>query len=209
MNIYDKILKRLLDIILSFFALLFLLPVFFLLALLIRKKLGKPVLFKAQRPGLKGKLFTLYKFRSMSNETDKNGELLLDSLRLTSFGRKLRATSLDELPSLLNVLKGDMSIVGPRPLSKDYLPYYTKEENRRHDVKPGITGLAQVNGRNSLKWEDRFDYDLYYVDNISFSLDLKIILKTVVKVFKKEDIGERNSSLGDFDEYRANVKIDK
>lgn len=207
MRVYTRCFKRLLDVFLSIIALVVLLPVLLVIIILINTKIGKPILFKAERPGINGKLFTLYKFRTMSNEKDENGELLLDSLRLTRFGRVLRSTSLDELPSLLNVIKGDMSLIGPRPLSKNYLPYYTFMENRRHNIRPGITGLAQVNGRNSLKWEDRFSYDIYYVDNVSFLLDLKIIYKTIFKVFRKEDIGERDDTLQDFDVYRKQQKI--
>lgn len=207
MNIYKKHFKRFIDIILSILVFIILLPVFLIVSLLIMLKLGKPIFYKVKRPGLHGKLFTIYKFRSMSDERDENGELLLDSIRLTKFGRILRSTSIDELPSLVNVIKGDMSLVGPRPLSKYYLPLYTLKENRRHNIRPGITGLAQVNGRNSLKWEDRFSYDIYYVDNVSFLLDLKIIYKTIFKVFRKEDIGERDDTLQDFDVYRKQQKL--
>lgn len=197
--------KRLLDIIVSTVVLIVLSPVYIVTALMIRLKLGSPILFIAKRPGLKGRLFNLYKFRSMSNEKDEHGELLLDSLRLTKLGRFLRSTSLDELPSLLNVIKGDMSLVGPRPLSKNYLPYYTKEESKRHNVRPGITGLAQVNGRNAVSWEERFAYDIEYVNNLSFLMDVSIILKTLKVVLIKENIGERTDPLADFDEYRKNT----
>lgn len=194
--------KRLLDIIISIVVLVVISPVYIITALMVRLKLGSPILFIAKRPGLKGRLFNLYKFRSMSNEKDEYGELQLDSLRLTKFGRFLRSTSLDELPSLFNVIKGDMSLVGTRPLSKNYLPYYTEEESRRHNVRPGITGLAQVNGRNAVSWEERFTYDIEYVNNLSFFMDLSIILKTLKVVLVKENIGERTDPLADFDEYR-------
>ncbi len=199
---YAYFFKRVIDIVLSFFLLILLSPIIVVISILIRKKLGSPILFVAERPGLKGKRFKLYKFRSMSDERDENGELLLDSIRLTKFGRKLRATSLDELPSLLNVLKGDMSLVGPRPLSVKYLPYYTEEVMKRHNVRPGITGLAQVNGRNSITWEERFEYDLKYVNNVSLFMDISIIYQTIMVVLKKEDIGERVDKLADFHEYR-------
>ena len=174
-----------------------------MVALLIRFKLGSPVVFKQTRPGKNGKLFVIYKFRSMSNAKDENGKLLPDADRLTNFGRTLRNTSVDELPELLNIFKGDMSIVGHRPLAVSYLPYYSEEEKHRHDVRPGLTGLAQVNGRNALQWEERFKYDLEYVKNISFCLDVKIILMTVKKVLKRQDIVTRGEGVTmDFDVYR-------
>ena len=167
-----------------------------ILALLVGKKMGKPVIYASDRPGRidpktgKERIFKLYKFRSMTNETDENGELLPGPDRLTAFGAKLRATSMDELPEMVNILKGDMSFVGPRPLGMKYIPYYTDEERRRHDVRPGLTGLAQVNGRNDLTWEEKFAYDVKYVDELSFGLDLKILAKTVLKVVKREGIGQ-------------------
>jgi sugar transferase EpsL len=157
-------------------------------AILVRYKLGSPVLFKQQRPGLHGKPFYLYKFRTMTEERDENGELLPDHLRLTPFGQFLRKYSLDELPQLFNVLKGDISLVGPRPLLMEYLELYTPEQARRHEVKPGITGWAQVNGRNAISWEEKFKLDVWYVDNRSFWLDLRILFLTVIKVFKLEGI---------------------
>ena len=185
---YEKFVKRGLDILLSALALIVLSPVLAVTAVLVRIKLGGPVIFRQARPGKDGKIFHLYKFRSMTDEKDENGDLLPDEVRLTSFGKKLRSTSLDELPELWNILKGDMSIVGPRPLLVSYLPYYTEEERHRHDVRPGLTGLAQVNGRNNLTWEQKFAYDLEYVKNISLLWDVKIVIATVGKVFSRADI---------------------
>lgn len=185
---YEKFVKRALDIVLAGGALVVLSPVLAVTAVLVRIKLGGPVIFRQARPGKDGKIFHLYKFRSMTDEKDENGNLLPDEVRLTSFGKKLRATSLDELPELWNILKGDMSIVGPRPLLVSYLPYYTEEERHRHDVRPGLTGLAQVNGRNNLTWEQKFAYDLEYVKNISLLWDVKIVIATVGKVFSRADI---------------------
>jgi undecaprenyl phosphate N,N'-diacetylbacillosamine 1-phosphate transferase len=191
------------DIILSFIAILVFSPILIVVAMLVRIKLGSPVFFKQSRPGLNEKIFKMYKFRTMTNERDKFGEFLPDSVRLTKFGRFLRKNSLDELPELLNILKGDMSIVGPRPLAVQYLPYYTPEERKRHHVRPGLTGLAQINGRNALGWEDKFSFDLKYVEMVSFKTDLLIILKTLKKVFEQTDIGERGvDSPLDFDQYR-------
>jgi lipopolysaccharide/colanic/teichoic acid biosynthesis glycosyltransferase len=182
------------DIILSLCALIVLSPVLLILALLVRIKLGSPVIFKQKRPGLHEKIFTLYKFRTMTDKRDENGELLPDKIRLTRFGKLLRSTSLDELPELLNILKGDMSIVGPRPLLVQYLPLYNKHQKRRHDVRPGLTGLAQVNGRNAISWEEKFDLDVQYVDKIKFVSDWKIILLTVKKVFVREGINADNAA---------------
>jgi lipopolysaccharide/colanic/teichoic acid biosynthesis glycosyltransferase len=193
-NMYRKFGKRILDIFAAAAALLALSPILLIVAALTLAKLGAPVLFTQQRPGRHAKIFRLYKFRSMSNKKDATGALLPDSLRLTPFGRTLRATSLDELPSLLNILKGDMSVVGPRPLLVQYLPYYTAEESRRHDVRPGVTGLAQINGRNTLDWTSRLNFDIQYVDNLSLWLDIKIIAKTVLKVFRRADIVVRDES---------------
>lgn len=187
-GIYGRYFKRLLDFILSLIALVVLSPVFLIIALLVRIKLGSPVLFKQERPGLNEKIFTIYKFRTMTDERDENGELLPNHLRLTKFGRALRSSSLDELPELFNILKGDMSFIGPRPLLIEYLPLYNEQQRRRHAVRPGLTGLAQVNGRNAITWEEKFHYDLEYVDNLSFLLDLKILVKTIVKVLKREGI---------------------
>lgn len=180
--------KRLIDLIVSGLALALLAPVFLLLGLLIRLKLGSPVLFRQTRPGMNGQPFTMVKFRTMRNAADHHGAPLPDSERLTPFGRLLRSTSLDELPELWNVLKGDMSLVGPRPLLMEYLPLYSQEQQRRHEVRPGITGWAQVNGRNALSWEDKFKLDVWYVDNRTILLDLKILFLTVKKVFVREGI---------------------
>lgn len=185
---YQKYVKRLLDIIISLVSLIVLSPVILILAILVRVKLGSPVIFKQDRPGKNEKIFRLYKFRSMSDKKDENGELLPDKDRLTKFGKMLRASSLDELPELINILKGDMSLIGPRPLLISYLPYYNETEKHRHDVRPGLTGLAQVNGRNALNWDKRFEYDVEYVNNITFINDVKILLKTFYKVIKKDDV---------------------
>ncbi|WP_295093064.1 sugar transferase [Ruminococcus sp.] len=192
---YNKIIKRFLDIVLSGAAIICLSPVFFVVAILIRINLGSPVLFTQERPGLidpktgKEKIFKLYKFRSMTNETDENGELLPKEKRLTKFGKKLRSTSLDELPELFNIIRGDMSIVGPRPLLVKYLPLYNEHQRKRHLVRPGLTGYAQANGRNLISWEQKFDMDVKYAENVSFKMDLGIILKTIKTVLKREGIG--------------------
>ncbi len=180
--------KRLFDFLVAFTLLLALSPVILVTALLVRIKLGSPVLFSQARPGLHGKIFKMYKFRSMTSETDSQGNLLPDSQRLTSFGKFLRASSLDELPGLWNVLIGHMSLVGPRPLLVEYLPLYSNEQAKRHNVRPGITGWAQVNGRNALTWQKKFALDVWYVEHQSFLLDIKILLLTVVKVLKRSDI---------------------
>ena len=179
---------RLRDVILALFLLLLVSPVLFLSVLLVRWQLGSPVLFVQQRPGKYGKPFQMYKFRSMTSECDKFGNLLPDEQRVTRFGRLLRSSSIDELPALINVLKGELSLVGPRPLLMDYLPLYSKEQTRRHEVLPGITGWAQVNGRNSVSWEQKFALDIWYVDNRSFWLDCVILLRTITKVLKRSDI---------------------
>ena len=191
---YKKVIKRMIDFLLSLITLLLFSPIFIIVAFFVRIKLGSPVFFCQKRPGKDEKIFTIYKFRTMTDKRDESGKLCSDEIRLTPFGRKLRATSLDELPQLLNVLKGDMAIVGPRPLMVEYLPYYTEEEKLRHTVRPGITGLAQVKGRNSLSWEDKFAFDIQYVKKMSFILDLKIIIETVSKVIKKSDIGQGEES---------------
>tara|TARA_R110000796_G_scaffold98443_2_gene205894 strand:+ start:12948 stop:13544 length:597 start_codon:yes stop_codon:yes gene_type:complete len=180
--------KRIFDFLVALFALLTLLPVVIVVAVLIRFKLGSPILFTQDRPGLNGKIFKMMKFRSMLDAKDKQGNLLPDDERMTKFGAFLRSTSLDELPGLFNVLKGDMSLVGPRPLLVQYLPLYNKEQVRRHNVRPGITGWAQVNGRNAISWDQKFKFDVWYVDNQSFFLDLKILFLTVKKVFVREGI---------------------
>ncbi len=180
--------KRVLDFIISLAGIIVLSPVIAVLAISVKIKLGSPVIFRQERAGLHGKSFQLYKFRSMSEEKDKNGEYLPDEMRLTRFGKALRATSGDELPSLLNVMKGEMSVIGPRPLPVRYLDYYTEAERHRHDVRPGITGLAQVNGRNYVSWEDKFQMDLDYVHRVSFLFDVKIFFRTFQVVWKHEDI---------------------
>lgn len=200
---YKKCFKRCLDFLLSLCGIVVLSPILAVLAVLVRVKLGSPVLFHQERPGRHEKIFKLYKFRSMTDEKDADGNLLLDEVRLTRFGKLLRSTSLDELPELFNILKGDMSLIGPRPLLVRYLPYYTEEERHRHDVRPGLTGLAQVNGRNALGWEDRFRYDLDYVNHISLGLDLKIIGMTVGKVLKRSGtLSGAEQTVADFDVYR-------
>ena len=185
---YEKYIKRPLDCFLSSAALIALSPVLLGTAILVRTKQGSPALFTQDRPGKDGKIFKLYKFRTMTDERDENGELLPDAQRLTKFGAALRASSLDELPELINIAKGDMAIIGPRPLLVRYLPYYTESEKHRHDVRPGLSGLAQVNGRNYVPWDQRLAYDVEYVKRITFLGDVKIILQTVSKVFRREDI---------------------
>ena len=209
-SFYDKYIKRLLDILLSAGALLFLWPVLLVTAILVCIKLGSPVIFCQPRPGKDEKIFKLYKFRSMTDERDANGDLLPDDVRLTKFGKLLRSTSLDELPELWNILKGDMSIVGPRPLLVSYLPYYTKEEKHRHDVRPGLTGLAQVNGRNNLTWEQKFAYDLEYIRHISFANDVKILFQTVAKVFARADVqADTQSTEGNLAKIRQSAELEK
>lgn len=200
---YAKYIKRILDLILSLMALILLMPLMLIIGILVAINLGNPIIFKQKRPGKDEKIFTLYKFRTMTDEKDEKGKLLPDSQRLTKFGKFLRSTSLDELPELINILKGDMSIVGPRPLVISYLPYYNEEEKHRHDVRPGLTGLAQINGRNILNWEERFKYDITYVENVTFIEDVIIIIKTIGKVLKKQDIVTRGTGENiDFDKYR-------
>lgn len=203
---YAKYIKRILDFILSLIALIVLSPVLLVVAILVRIKLGSPIIFKQQRPGKDEKIFTLYKFRTMTDKKDENGNLLPDSERLTKFGKVLRSTSLDELPELVNILKGDMSIVGPRPLLVKYLPYYTEEERHRHDVRPGLTGLAQVSGRNTISWKEKFDKDIEYVNNISFFNDCSVIIKTVIAVFKHD--GVKLQAIPDLDKERCKEKVD-
>lgn len=190
---YEKYIKRPQDFLCALAAIIVLSPVMLVTAILVRTKLGSPIIFKQERPGLDGKVFTLYKFRTMTDKKDENGNLLPDEVRLTNFGKKLRSTSLDELPELFNILNGNMAVVGPRPLLVRYLPRYNEHQARRHEVRPGFTGYAQVNGRNSITWEDKFDKDVYYVDNITFLGDWKIIFQTVSTVLKKEGISSNTS----------------
>ncbi len=189
-----KIFKPLLDKILALILIILFAPVMLVVAVLIYLWDGRPVIFTQERPGYKGKIFKIYKFRTMTNEKDKNGNLLPDEKRLKGIGKIIRSLSLDELPQLFNVLKGDMSFVGPRPLLKEYLPLYNEREKKRHEVKPGITGLAQVMGRNSISWKEKFEYDVYYVENLSFWLDLKIIFLTIIKVLKREGINQEGKA---------------
>lgn len=191
---YERYIKRPQDFLCALLAVILLSPVMLITAMLVRVKLGSPVIFKQQRPGLNEKIFTLYKFRTMTDKKDADGNLLPDEIRLTAFGKKLRSTSLDELPELLNILKGDLSVVGPRPLLVSYLPLYNQQQHRRHEVRPGFTGYAQVHGRNSITWEDKFKKDVYYVDHLSFLLDWKIILQTVGIVLKREGISSETSA---------------
>lgn len=190
---YEKYVKRPQDVICALIALCVLSPVLLGIAFLVRIKLGSPVIFAQKRPGLNGRIFKLYKFRSMTDERDDNGELLPDEMRLTRFGRKLRSTSLDELPEIINILTGKLSICGPRPLLPEYLERYNPHQARRHEVRPGFTGLAQVNGRNSISWEEKFDLDVEYVDNITFIGDWKIIFKTIITVIKRDGINSETS----------------
>ena len=201
---YEKYVKRFLDVLLSLGGLILLSPLMLLVALLVGIKLGSPVIFCQERPGKDERIFKLYKFRTMTNEKDDRGELLPDEKRLTAFGRFLRASSLDELPELWNILKGDMSIVGPRPLLVRYLPRYSKEQHHRHDVRPGLTGWAQVHGRNLASWEDRFAHDLWYVRNVRFSVDVKTALLTVKYLFTREGISSETSST--MEEFGVSVK---
>lgn len=190
---YEKYVKRAVDFTVSLLAVILLSPVLLIVAVLVRVKLGSPVLYKQQRPGFAEKIFTIYKFRTMTDERDENGALKPDEVRLTKFGQILRSTSLDELPELINILKGDMSLVGPRPLLVQYLPLYNERQRLRHTVKPGITGYAQVSGRNSISWEEKFEWDVQYVENISLGLDLKIFFKTIKTVFVREGISSETS----------------
>lgn len=199
---YERYIKRLQAIVLSLIAIIILSPILLITYLLVRVKFGKPVIFIQKRVGKDGKVFDLYKFRTMTNQRDEDGKLLPDDQRLTSFGKKLRSTSLDELPELFNVLKGDMALIGPRPLLVKYLPLYNGEQARRHEVRPGLTGYAQVNGRNAITWEDRFKLDVEYVDNVTFLNDWKIIFKTIKTVFKREGISEKGSAT--MDEFKGN-----
>lgn len=192
-SFYEKYVKRTVDFLLSLVSIIILSPVLLILAVVVRIKMGSPIVFSQSRPGINGKIFKMYKFRTMTNEKDKNGNLLPDEMRLNKFGSFLRSTSLDELPELFNILKGDMAIVGPRPLLVEYLPLYTEKQARRHEVRPGMTGYAQVNGRNELSWERKFELDVEYVDNVTFANDLRIIFKTFKMVLKREGISSETS----------------
>ncbi len=203
---YKRVIKRLLDILISAFVLIVFSWLFLILWILVRIKLGGPAIFTQDRPGLNEKIFKLYKFRSMTNERDENGNLLPDEVRLTKFGKILRKTSLDELPEFWNILKGDMSFIGPRPLLVKYLPYYNDRERLRHSIRPGLTGYAQVHGRNAISWEQKFEYDVYYVEHLSFITDVKIVIDTVKAVFKSEGIAL--NALEDFDDYRKHSNPD-
>lgn len=194
---YKKYIKRILDIILSLIAIIITLPIFLIVGILILIFIGQPAIFRQKRPGKKEKIFTMYKFRTMSNKKDKDGNLLPNELRITKFGSFLRKTSLDEIPEFINILKGDMSFVGPRPLRVDYLPLYNKEQKHRHDIRPGLTGLAQVSGRNNITWSEKFKYDLDYISNITFLNDLKIILLTIEKVVLRKDIYSNNKEFSE------------
>jgi UDP-galactose phosphate transferase len=193
-GLYCKLIKRFMDFLIAALSIIIFSPLLIILAILVRVKLGGPVIFKQERPGLNGKVFKLYKFRTMTDAKDENGNLLDDEYRLTSFGKKFRSTSLDELPELYNILKGDMSIVGPRPLLVKYLPLYNDEQKRRHDVRPGLTGLAQVSGRNAITWTEKFNKDIEYVDNVSLGLDISIFFKTIYCVLKKEGINSDSAA---------------
>lgn len=190
---YKNLIKPILDFILAFLLIIVFSPIILIVALLIKLKLGSPILFTQERPGLNGKIFRIYKFRTMSDERDSKGDLLSDELRLKGFGKLIRKSSLDELPQLFNVLKGEMSFVGPRPLLVEYLKLYNQEQAKRHNVKPGITGWAQVNGRNAISWEEKFKLDVYYVEHISFMLDCKILYMTFFKVLKRKDISSNTN----------------
>ena len=193
-GLYCKLIKRFMDFLIAALSIIIFSPLLIILAILVRIKLGGPVIFKQERPGLNGKVFKLYKFRTMTDAKDENGNLLDDEYRLTSFGKKLSSPSLDELPELYNILKGDMSIVGPRPLLVKYMPLYNDEQKRRHDVRPGLTGLAQVSGRNAITWTEKFNKDIEYVDNVSLGLDISIFFKTIYCVLKKEGINSDSAA---------------
>jgi lipopolysaccharide/colanic/teichoic acid biosynthesis glycosyltransferase len=191
-NLYSKVGKRIFDIFLALFLFTFMIPIFVIVGFLIFIFMGRPIIFKQERPGLNNKLFTIFKFRTMNNGTDENGVLAQDSERITYLGKIFRSWSIDELPEIWNILTGKMSFVGPRPLLIEYLDIYSAQQSRRHEVKPGLTGWAQVNGRNNISWEDKFNLDIWYVDNVSFKLDLKILLKTITYTFKKEGVTSKN-----------------
>ncbi|MCC8150396.1 MAG: sugar transferase [Lachnospiraceae bacterium] len=204
---YRKYIKRLLDIFCALAAIIVFCWLYAAIAILVKIKLGSPILFAQERPGLNEKIFKLYKFRTMTDERNENGELLSDEVRLTKFGKWLRSTSLDELPEAFNILKADMSVVGPRPLLVRYLPRYSEEQRRRHEVRPGLSGWAQVNGRNAASWEDKFEHDVWYVDHVSFVLDVKIIFMTVMKAFVKHE-GISSDSSVTMEEFMGNEAAD-
>jgi lipopolysaccharide/colanic/teichoic acid biosynthesis glycosyltransferase len=191
-KLYIKVGKRIFDIFLALFLFIFMSPIFVIVGFLIFIFMGRPIIFKQERPGLNNKLFTIFKFRTMNNSSDENGVLAQDSERITYLGKVLRSWSIDELPEICNILTGKMSFVGPRPLLVEYLDIYSAQQSRRHEVKPGLTGWAQVNGRNNISWEDKFNLDIWYVDNVSFMLDLKILLKTITYIIKKEGVTSKN-----------------
>lgn len=202
-GIYEKFFKRLIDIICSLITIILFWWLYLAIAVLVRIKLGTPVIFKQERPGKNEKIFKLYKFRTMTNEKDENGKLLPDMIRLTKFGKFLRSSSLDELPEIINILKGEMSLVGPRPLLIKYLPLYNEEQRRRHEVRPGLTGYAQVNGRNTMSWEERFEMDIKYVDNITFYGDIKILLDTILAVLRHEGIDSDKTTTVTMEEFKG------
>lgn len=204
---YEKYIKRPLDFLLALSAFIVLSPVMLLVAVLVRVKLGSPVIFKQARPGMNEKIFYMYKFRSMTDDKDEKGNLLPDEVRLTEFGKKLRRTSLDELPELINIIKGDMSIVGPRPLLVRYLPLYNDQQKRRHEIRPGFTGYAQVNGRNAISWEEKFNLDVWYVENITFRKDVQIICKTIQVVLYRKGISSGTSAT--MEEFRGSNQFKK
>lgn len=206
-GIYKRFVKRPMDFILSLIAIIFLSPILIIVAILVRTKLGSPVLFKQKRPGLNEEIFTMYKFRTMTHEKNDKGELLPDSVRLTKFGRLLRSTSLDELPELFNILKGDMSIIGPRPLLVQYLQLYNNHQKRRHEVRPGLSGMAQINGRNAISWEDKLNLDVEYVENVSFINDWMIIFSTIKKVFVREGINSETAAT--MEPFRGNSRSEE
>lgn len=203
---YRTYIKRIIDLTIAFFGMLFLLPIFLLIILIVKINLGSPIFFIQKRPGRNGKVFYIYKFRTMINKFDKNGNVLSDEKRLTKFGKFLRSTSLDELPELINVIKGDMSLVGPRPLLVEYLPLYSKRQSIRHKVKPGITGWAQINGRNAISWNEKFELDVWYVYNLSVGLDIKILWLTLKKVILRNDISHNNHVT--MNKFKGNMKND-
>lgn len=210
-GVYERFFKRPLDIICALLALTVFWWLYLIVAVLVRIKLGSPVIFKQARPGKNEKIFNLYKFRTMTDERDENGKLLPDKVRLTKFGKFLRKTSLDELPEVVNILKGDMSVVGPRPLLVKYLPYYSEKEKHRHDVRPGLSGYAQVHGRNAISWDEKFDLDFQYVNKITFLGDVKIVFLTVVKSFVKQEGISSNTSatMEDFTKYVNSVNSEQ